>query len=100
MDPSDGDILDTPVRIPGSVAARELAGETVVLDTESGRYHGLNATAAAMFAALGSARTPREAAEALSGQLGAEDEVIERDLSELCVALAGRGLIELGATGP
>lgn len=100
MDPSDpkepATVLDSTVRVPDNVVARELAGETVVLDTTSGQYHGLNATASAMFTALGSARTPREAAASVAGQLDAEDAVIERDLSELCLALARRGLIELG----
>lgn len=100
MEPSDPHeramVLDRPVRVPEHVVTRELAAETVVLDTRSGQYHGLNPTASAMFIALGGAPTPRAAAAALSGRLDAPDEVIERDLTELCVALARRGLIELG----
>lgn len=89
-------VLDSPVRVPDAVVTREMAGETVVLDTASGTYHGLNGTASVMFTALGTADTPRAAAAALSGQLDAGDDVIEQDLAELCVALARRGLIELG----
>jgi hypothetical protein len=89
-------VLDSPVRVPEHIVARDMQGETVILDTRSGQYHGLNSSAAAMFAALGTAETPRETTAGLADRLGADLDVIERDMSELCVALAQRGLIELG----
>jgi len=35
--------LETPFTIPEGVVSREIEGETVLLNLESGRYFGLNA---------------------------------------------------------
>jgi hypothetical protein len=40
------------VRVPEHVVYRKFAEETVALNLQTGRYHGLNPTAAAMVQAL------------------------------------------------
>jgi coenzyme PQQ synthesis protein D (PqqD) len=81
-------------RIPDRVVHRDFPGETVVLNLETGQYHGLNATAGRMFAALERSGSVGAAATVLAGEFGAPRDRIERDLHELCRALADRGLLE------
>lgn len=81
-------------RIPEHVVHRDFPGETVVLNLETGQYHGLNATARRMFAALEGASIGA-AVTALAGEFGVSPDRIERDLLDLCSALTDRGLLEL-----
>jgi hypothetical protein len=82
-------------RIPDHVVHRDFSQETVVLNIETGQYHGLNATARRMFAALHESESIGCAAVALAREFAMPREQIERDLLELCAALADRGLLEL-----
>jgi hypothetical protein len=86
---------DRRARIPDHVVHRDFPGETVVLNIETGQYHGLNATAGRMFAALDEADTVSKAAITLAGEFGVSRDRIERDLVDLCTALADRGLLEV-----
>jgi len=54
------------VRVPEHVVYRDFAEQTVALNLETGRYHGLNPTAAAMVDALRDAPTIAAAAERLA----------------------------------
>jgi hypothetical protein len=82
-------------RIPDHVVHRDFPGETVVLNLETGKYHGLNATAGRMFAALERSGSIGSAATELAGEFGVARDRIERDLRDLCRTLADRGLLEL-----
>ena len=86
---------DRRTRIPEHVVHRDFPGETVVLNLETGQYHGLNATAGRMFAALQEAGSIGTAAITLADEFGMAREQIERDLVDLCNALADRGLLEI-----
>jgi Coenzyme PQQ synthesis protein D (PqqD) len=92
--PSNDPMLTARLRVPEHVVYRDFGDETVVLNLDSGQYHGLNSTAAAMLSAVDGADTVASAVEPLAAQLGETAEVIERDLLELCQALADRGLVE------
>jgi Coenzyme PQQ synthesis protein D (PqqD) len=81
-------------RIPDHVVHRDFPGETVVLNLETGKYHGLNATAGRMFAALERSGSIGSAATVLAGEFGVARDRIERDLRDLCRTLADRGLLE------
>jgi DNA-binding transcriptional regulator GbsR (MarR family) len=87
-------------RIPAHVVHREFPEETVVLNLETGQYHGLNATAGRMLAALVEADSIGLAASALEREFGVSRARIERDLVELCDALAARGLVEFDDVRP
>jgi hypothetical protein len=97
-------VLEASARIPNHVVHRSFPHETVVLNLETGRYHGLNASAGTMLTALERNETVRAAAEWLAHHYERPLEEIERDLAELCVELVERGLIELrsadGTGGP
>jgi len=86
--------LDSRLRVPEHVVYRNFGDETVVLNLDSGQYHGLNPTAATMLEAVDGAESVAAVVEPLATELGQPAEVIERDLLELCQSLAERGLVE------
>ncbi len=83
------------IRVPQHVVYRRLPSETVVFNLQTGKYHGLNATAGSMLEALASARSVRDAATAMAGEYSQPQAMVERDMCELCEGLLARGLIEL-----
>ncbi len=87
-------LLTANVKVPQHVVYRSFPAETVVLNLETGKYHGLNTTAGQMLEALEQAACVRDAAVTLSARYEQEQSAIERDLCELCQSLLERGLIE------
>jgi len=83
------------VRIPQHVVHRHFPAQTVVLNLQTGRYHGLNPTAGRMLDALGEAPTVAVAARIVADHYRQPRADIERDLCELCADLLSRGLVEL-----
>ena len=69
--------------------------ETVILNLQSGMYHGLNTTGGRMLDALERTPTVGDAAAELAVEYGIEQEVIEDDLCELCAQLLERGLLKI-----
>jgi hypothetical protein len=92
--PPTNDLLDSQVRMPQHVVCRSFVAETVVLNLQTGQYHGLNPTAGKMLEALQAAPTVGAAVPALADQYGVAQEQIERDLLALASGLIERGLIE------
>lgn len=94
-------LLASRVRMPQHVVYRSFPTETVVLNLNTGRYHGLNATAGQMLDELGRADSVRNAAAVLAEIYQQPQSVIEHDLCELCASLLERGLIETdGSSAP
>ena len=87
-------VLATRVRVPEHVVYRDFADETVILNLESGMYHGLNPTAARMLEELRRAASVAAAVDVLTPELGQPREVIEADLLGFARSLEERGLIE------
>jgi hypothetical protein len=96
----DRGLLQARLRVPDHVVYRDFGDETVVLNLDSGMYHGLNHTAAAMLKVVGESDVVADAVERLVEQFEQPREVIEPDLLELCRALSERGLIERVDDGP
>lgn len=88
-------LLEARVRVPQHVVFRTFPSETVVLNLQTGKYHGLNPTAGRMLEALGEADTVRYAAAAAAEEYERPQEDVERDMCELCTALLERNLIEI-----
>jgi Coenzyme PQQ synthesis protein D (PqqD) len=88
-------LLASKVTVPQHVVYRSFPAETVVLNLETGKYHGLNATAGSMLEALERAACLRDAAIAVAERYGQSQTAIEQDMCELCSALLERGLIEV-----
>jgi hypothetical protein len=80
-------------RIPEHVVYRDFQEETVVLNLETGQYHGLNPTARWMLAALTECDSIALAATALEAEFGVPRSRLECDLVDLGDALVARGLL-------
>jgi hypothetical protein len=83
----------TAVRVPEHVVFRSFAHETVVLNLQTGTYHGLNSTAGRMLEALQRHPVIGEAAATVAGEYGQDATTVEADLRELCQGLLDRGLL-------
>ncbi len=87
------ELLNTRLRVPEHVVHRSFEEETVVLNLDSGVYHGLNPTAARMLEQIDSSDSVGAAVDVLAGEFDQPRERIERDVLALCHALEERGLI-------
>ncbi len=88
------------IKVPQHVVYRSFPSETVVLNLQTGRYHGLNPTAGSMLEALERAACVRDAAAAVAGEYAQPQAAVEQDICELCNVLLARGLIELDGDSP
>jgi Coenzyme PQQ synthesis protein D (PqqD) len=89
------ELTRTTIMIPDHVVFRTFAAETVILNVQTGQYHGLNTTAGSMLEALQRTGELSTAARELAAELSQPSERIERDLRTLCESLRERGLIEI-----
>jgi hypothetical protein len=97
--PTQSSLAKSKMTMPQHVVYRSFPTETVVLNLQTGKYHGLNATAGNMLDALKQADSVREAAVAVAREYGQSATTVERDLYELCAALLERDLIEVDGGG-
>jgi len=91
----DVSLLEASIKVPQHVVYRSFPAETVVLNLQTGKYHGLNPTGGRMLQALEQAPTVSAAAVSLTEIYDQPQSTVERDLCELCEALHERGLIEI-----
>jgi hypothetical protein len=95
--PSNEALLASQARVPEHVVHRAFVKETVVLNLQTGKYHGLNPTGGRMLELVTSSPTLRDAAAKLAEEYRRPVSEIEADLCDFCAELVERGLIELGA---
>ena len=86
-------ILGSRVEIPDHVVYRSFVAETVILNLNTGKYHGINPTGGFMLELLDKMGSVEDAAEALAREYGLPPEEAADDLCEFCVDLEERGLI-------
>ena len=98
--PDASSLSRAKVTVPHNVVYRSFPSETVMLNLNTGRYHGLNTTAGRMLQALEQAPSVRDAAALLADGYGQPQAVVESDMCELCRQLAKRGLIEIDGGAP
>ena len=91
----DSSILAATAKLPKHVVYRAFVYETVVLNLDSGKYHGLNPVGGRMLELLDKTGSVGEVARRLATEFDRPQDEIDRDLSEFCADLAERGLIEL-----
>src|ERR671937_1527242 len=82
---------------PEHVVYRPFVKETVVLNLQTGKYHGVNPTGGRMLEVVERSETIGAAAKQLANEFETPLEVIEADLCDFCRDLLERGLIELRA---
>ena len=92
---SNSNLMEAVVGVPRNVVYRDFAAETVLLNIETGMYHGLNPVAGRMLETLDKVGRVREAVALLAREFEQPADVIERDLTGLCEGLLQRGLLEV-----
>jgi hypothetical protein len=88
-------ILSARVTIPQHVVYRPFVSETVLLNLQTGVYHGINPVGGRMLEALERAETVRAAAAVLAEEFGVPPARVEEDIVEFCLGLLERQLIEV-----
>jgi coenzyme PQQ synthesis protein D (PqqD) len=88
-------LLAARIKVPQHVVYRSFPTETVLLNLQTGKYHGLNATAGRMLEELERSACVADAATALAEAYSQPQATLERDVCELCQSLRERGLIEV-----
>ena len=86
------------MQFPDSVSISALDDELVLLDSASGKYYALNATAARMVELLQQGLDLQQCTEILADQYNAEPETIYSDIEQLISDLSERGLIVSDST--
>lgn len=84
--------LDSTVTVSPHAVFREMDGEAVILDLESGTYFGLNTVGTRMWQLIEEHVRLRPVVEALEREYDAAPDVLERDLIELVSRLVDRRL--------
>jgi|SRR5579875_4053576 len=81
------------VRIPETVVYRSFAHETVILNLDTGLYHGVNPTGGEILDALAATGRIEDAVAALVGAHDVPLVDLRRDVHAFCRALVERGLL-------
>ena len=93
------DILKSRAEIPDHVVFRSFVAETVILNLNTGKYHGVNPTGGYMLELLKKFGSIEQSAATLASECGLELEDAQNDLSDFCVELEQRGLIVVKNAG-
>ena len=87
--------LSKRVSVPADVLINEIAGESVLLNLDGGRYFGLDDVGTDMWKALTAAHSIEDALAQLTAQYDADASVLRRDLESLVSKLACHGLLKI-----
>jgi hypothetical protein len=93
-------LLSATVSVPDSVVFRDFPSETVVLNLDTGKYHGLNPIAGEMLRTLEEGATVQAAAQQIAERHEVEVDRVQADICALCEQLAERGLIAIERGDP
>ena len=77
------------------VLTADMAGETVMMDAESGKYYNLGAVGGRIWELLEQDMTVAALVEALTKEYAVDAETCERDILPFLDSLAGRGLLSV-----
>jgi hypothetical protein len=94
---SDGSLNAVTIAIPQYVVHRSFVAETVLLNIDTGQYHGLDPVGGRFLDVLLATPSAAHAAEALATEFGQPVERVQEDLVRFCDGLRERGLIEIRA---
>lgn len=84
--------------VPRHVVFRVLVSETVLLNIETGLYHGMDSIGSRFFEVMLESADLHAAVETLLEEFEATEEQIRADLIGYCTDLIERGLVELEGT--
>ena len=85
--------LETSVRVPENVVFRELDGEAVLLNLDTGTYFGLDSTGSRIWQLIVEHASLRLVWQAMQQEFEAPADVLEADLLELVDELTAKGLL-------
>lgn len=85
--------LQDRVRIPEQVMARDVGGETIILDLASGTYFGLDAIGGRIWQLMSEGKSLVEICDAMQQAYVVPREHIERDVLSLAETLRAKQLI-------
>jgi coenzyme PQQ synthesis protein D (PqqD) len=89
----------TRVRLTENVVHRSFGAETVLLNLDTGQYHGLRGSGGRMLEVLGETPDLDEAAARIAAEFAHPLDEVRRDLEALCRELADRSLLVIDAGG-
>lgn len=89
------ELLASRAEIPDNVVYRSFVAETVILNLNSGKYHGVNPSGGFMLELLDKLGSVEEASLALAREYGLPLDQAVDDLCDFCIDLEQRELIEL-----
>ena len=94
------DLLDVRLRLPEHVVHRSFISETVLLNLQTGNYHGLNPVGGVMLETVNEAPSVRQRSRPVADKYNQDPAVVEPDLLALCQGLVERGLMEVAEARP
>jgi hypothetical protein len=97
--PADFPFASAHVSLAPHVVYRTFAAETVILNLQTGRYHGLNKTGGRMLELLERADSVADALAEFASGYGKRPVEVEPDVRTFCRRLHERGLIEIALNG-
>jgi hypothetical protein len=86
--------MDDVVAVPDSVLSRELEGETVILNLDTGTYFGLNQVGTLIWSAIGNRGSLRAAFDAVLAECDVSADLLQTDLLEFANVMLAKGLIQ------
>ena len=87
--------LDSHISIPDEVLFREVGGEAVILQQETGKYYGLDEVGTRMWSLLTEHGNVHAAYEALLDEYDVAPERLEQDLLAFIEDLASHDLLQI-----
>jgi hypothetical protein len=89
--------LSDEISVSSNVVAREVGGETMLLDLASGTYFGLDPVGGRFWQLLEEGKSPEQARDVLLAEYEVAAAQLDRDLEKLLADLAANGLVSAGA---
>lgn len=93
--PAPQSMIKARAKVPEHVVYRAFVQETVVLNMQTGKYHGLNPTGGRMLEIVDRVSSLEHAAKTLAEEYDRPVDEISADLCQFCADLERRGLLEL-----
>ncbi len=87
--------LASKTTIPKDVVFRDLDGEAVILNLQTGKYYGLDQVGTRMWNLLAQHGQVEAAYRALLDEYDVSEEQLQHDLLDLIDRLAGHGLVQV-----
>jgi len=85
--------LDTRLEASSSVVTREIGGEMVLMDLESGSYFGLNSVGGQVWQALEEGKTIKQLCDQIEEEFDVPRDQLEQDITSLVEELLERKLV-------